>query len=118
MTVEQQNFEIYAGDTKNVSIVVEDEDNDLPVLDITGCTATWILYDPYNSDEILITKILGSGITIPTPSNGTIIVSLLPEDTISIEPANWYVHETEIVDAFGNVTTTTIGFLRIKKSKA
>jgi hypothetical protein len=117
MTIEDQNFTMYAGDTKNLYISISDEDNG-GQMDLTGTTIVWVLYDP-NLDTILLTKTTASGISIPAPeTDGICIVSLLPVDTELLRPANWYIHETEVTDAIGNVVTVTKGFVNIKRSRA
>ncbi len=117
MTIENQNFEMYAGDTKQVYISISDEDNG-GQMDLTGVTIAWVLYDP-NLDSVLLTKTTVSGIIIPSPTiSGICVISLLPADTELIRPANWYIHETEVTDVVGNIVTVTKGFVNIKRSKA
>jgi len=114
MTEELQNFEIYAGDTNNILITVTNLETG-EVKDLTGSDIEWVLYDP-NLDETLITKIVGSGITI-LPS-GIMLIELDPEDTLDILPANWYVHEAEVTDTGGVISTVTTGYVKVKRSKA
>lgn len=117
MTVEDQNFIVYAGDHKDIYITISDEDNG-GYMDLTGTTIAWVLYDP-NLDEVLITKTTVSGISIESPAtNGICYISLLPADTLNLPPANWYIHETEVTDALGHVITVTKGFVNIKRSRA
>lgn len=116
MTIEQQNFWMYRGDTKNLYITVEDEDNG-GYFDLSGSSIICSIYDP-NTDEILLTKTTASGITIDTPStNGILIIHLLPEDTATFEPANYYFFEVEVTDAFDQIATVTTGYIHMKKSK-
>lgn len=117
MTVENQDFVIYAGDTKNLYIEISDEDNG-GLMDLTGTSINWVLYNP-NTDEILVTKTTTSGITVPPPATaGVCVIALLPADTETIEPADWYKHEAEVTDALGEVVTVTTGFVEIKRSRA
>jgi len=116
MTVENQNFSLYRGDTKNIYITVEDEDNG-GYFDLTGSSIICSIYDP-NTDEILLTKTTASGITIDDPaSGGILIIHLLPEDTANFEPANYYFFEVEVTDAFDQIITVTTGYVHVKKSK-
>jgi len=116
MTVENQNFEMYRGDTKNLYILIEDDDVG-GYLDLTGASAVWSLYDP-NTDEILITKTTVSGIDISVPyTNGELVIHMLPIDTQNLEPANYYFYEVEVTDAFDQIATVTTGYVHIKKSK-
>ncbi len=116
MTVENQNFYMYRGDTKNLYITILDEDNG-GYFDLTGASASWSLYDP-NTDEILVTKTTLSGIDIfQPPTSGILIIHVLPTDTNLLIPANYYFYEVEVVDAFDQVATVTTGYLNLKKSK-
>lgn len=115
MAATGQNFEMHAGDRKQIQISVTEEDGS--VLDLISFTQiTWVIYHQTTKVAVL-TKTLGAGITVPTPSNGVILIDLLPADTENISPS-LYNHECEISDGSTNVATVTTGFVKILYSKA
>ena len=114
MTIKGQNFEIFQGDTKQITISVTDEDG--AILPLTGYDAIWVVYKQ-TSKELIISKVLASGISIPTPSNGEIIIDLLPEDTETVIPGT-YLHECEISTSPIDVSTVSTGTIKVLYSKA
>jgi hypothetical protein len=118
MTIKGQNFEIYAGDSKNLEILITDS-TDSP-LDLTPYMIaggiTWVIYHP-TTKAIVLSKGYTDGITVPIPSNGIAIVSLLPEDTENIAP-KLYNHECEISSSTTEVATVTVGTVNIIYSRA
>lgn len=114
MTTQAQNFEMFAGDTRQITISVTDEDG--AALPLTGYDAIWVVYKQ-TTKELILSKVLGSGIMIPTPANGQIIIDLLPEDTEDITPGK-YLHECEISTSSTDVSTVTTGIIKILYSKA
>ena len=113
MTIKGQNFEIFQGDTKQITISVTDEDG--AILPLTGYDAIWVVYKQ-TSKELIISKTLGSGILIPTPTDGQIVIDLIPADTETINPGS-YLHECEIVSGT-EVSTVTTGIIKVLYSKA
>jgi hypothetical protein len=114
MTVQAQNFELFQGDTKQITITVTDEND--AILPLTGYNIVWVIYKQTNK-ELILSKTLGDGITVPTPSNGQIIISITPEDTELITPST-YLHECEISTSPTDVSTVTVGIVKILYSKA
>jgi hypothetical protein len=114
MTQTRQNFEVYAGDDKEVTITVYQED-ETTLLNLTSYTLNWVLYDA--DGDILLTKIIASGLTVPTPSNGQVVVSLVPADTLTLDPGV-YSHELEITSVGGKISTVTTGLVKITNSEA
>lgn len=115
MTATGQNFEMHQGDRKQVEIPVTNELG--AALDLGPFTeVVWVVYHP-TTKNIVLTKSLGDGITVPIVSDGVIIIDLLPEDTVDIIP-NTYNHECEISDGADVVATVTTGTIKIIFSKA
>lgn len=114
MTYTGQNFEIYQGDTKQIIITVYDEDG--AILNLTGYNINWVMYKS-TTKELILSKSLGSGITVPTPSNGQIVIDFLPVDTENVIP-NTYLHECEISTSPTDVSTVTTGAVKVFYSKA
>lgn len=113
MTATGQNFTIYQGDDKEIFVTTYDE-NDV-ILDITNCTLNWVVYRRY-PENIVLTKITGSGITITDPTNGIFRVDFDPNDTLSL--LGEYNHECELTDTNLNISTLLVGTMNVYKSKA
>ena len=109
MTKQNQDFTIWSGDDKVITVTVYD--NDDVIVDITAATITWQLSQNVNS-AALITKTVGSGIALSDPTNGQFTVTLDPADTASL--SGRYYHEAEITDSSGNVNTGLVGHATIK----
>lgn len=110
MTAINQNFEMYAGDTKNIIIGVTDPSG--MALDLTGATVSWILKPPQPAAPISIRKI-SPQVEIDMDR---ITIKLLPEDTENLA-GNFY-HEAELTDQIGNVSTIMVGTVKINRSFA
>ena len=109
MTKQNQDFLMWSGDDKTITVTVYD--NDDVVVDITGATITWEL--SLNVDSAaLISKTVGSGITLSDPTNGVFTITLDPTDTDSL--SGRYYHEAEITDSSGDISTALIGHATIK----
>jgi len=115
MTEINQDVSIYQGDAREIDILIRDENGS--ILDLTGYSAIWVVANP-NTMEILLTKTTVSGITIPYPTSGILTVSLLPEDTRLMKPADWYYHEVKVTDSCLNPVTVTTGDFEVVKSLA
>jgi hypothetical protein len=115
MTMIGQNFSMYQGDTKNIEIEVTDaNDAILPLDPYDGIR--WVMYHP-TTKALVLEKTLGDGITVPTPANGVLVISLEPSDTESVVP-NTYNHECELMNGATVVATVTTGIIKIIYSKA
>lgn len=112
MTVSGQNFEVYQGDDKQVIITVKDASG-IPE-NLTNYTAIWCMYDT-TTNSVVIEKTTASGISIPTPSSGQLVIDLDKTDTSILDPKT-YGHQCEVQDAVGNHSTVTTGFVKLIKS--
>lgn len=110
MTAINQNFEMYAGDTKNIIIAVTDASG--MALDLTAATVRWILKPPQPNAAIAISK-SSPEIAIDIDR---ITIKLLPKDTETLF-GNFY-HEAELTDQIGNVSTIMVGTAKINRSFA
>ena len=110
MTYASQDILIYSGDDKVITVTVYD--NDDAIVDITGVTITWQLSQNVSS-AALITKTVGSGITLSDPTSGVFTITLDPADTNSL--SGRYYHECEITDSSSDVSTGFVGHATIKK---
>ena len=96
--------EMVSGDTAEITCTVYQADGTTPQ-SLVGATAIkWALSKKITSADSLLSKSLGSGITVSDAVNGVIVISLQPVDTAAIKGGD-YVHEVEVTDASGNVAT-------------
>ena len=109
MTKQNQDFLMWSGDNKTITVTVYD--NDDVVVDITNVAITWELSQ--NVDSVaLISKTAGSGITLSDPTNGIFTITLDPANTGSL--SGRYYHEAEITDLSGDISTVMVGHATIK----
>lgn len=106
--IKNQNFTIFAGDSKNIIAKVLDENN-LPA-DLTGCSIKWALKNSVDTIENLILK------TTPNINivGNEVHIKLVPDDTKNL--VGTFYHECEVVDTAGDVSTIFTGMVIIKKS--
>jgi hypothetical protein len=105
VATKNQNFTMYSGDTKILNFTVTMTGV------LTGSTIKWVLG---KGSTIYITKTTISGINIS--GDKTFTVTINPVDTASLYGT--YLHEAEITDADGNVSTVAIGKVVITKDIA
>lgn len=108
-----QNLEMYAGDSFELNDTIVTSSGSPK--DLTNATVSFIIYNE-NTNEILITKTNGLGVTITDAVNGLCRINLLPEETEDIKPANWYRYEVDVVDQYANKDTVTVGNFTIHRS--
>lgn len=109
MASDGEDFELYAGETKEVTITVTDADGD--AVPLTGATITWGAYDRTGARTVRVTK-SGADITI---SSNTFMFTLDPADTESLSPGV-YAHEARVVDADDNEAVVTTGYMTVERS--
>lgn len=109
MTETGQNFELHAGESKEVIISVYD-DNGSPV-DLSDYTVIWKVFKQ-TTKEVVLSKSLSSGITISGAYLNDIVIQLLPADTVNLTPAV-YNHEGEIDSGPSNHATVAVGTVRV-----
>lgn len=109
MTTYAQDFEVYQGDTKQITIKVTNEAGAAKTL--TSSTQAWKAYDGAT------VKISKADVDISLVSvDGTddaIRFTIDPSDTSSLT-AGTYTHEAEVTDSSSNVSTVTRGTLTIR----
>jgi len=115
MAATGQNFEIYQGNTRDVVIEVLDSDTGLPV-SLAGYSVRWVVYEQ-TTKAIILQKSLGSGITVPNPTDGKVVIALDSADTQTLTP-KVYNHECEIYINTTSVITVSVGTMRVTLSKA
>ena len=114
MTEIKQNFEVWAGDDKEITVIVREEDDSL--LDLSGYTFNWVMYD-LDDESVHLTKTLSTGLSVPTPSNGEVVITLEPDDTENLD-TGLYRHELEATSSTNKISTVTVGYVIIRTSVA
>ncbi|CAN7360916.1 hypothetical protein [Paenibacillus sp. LjRoot56] len=101
MTVSNQNFTMYAGDSKNIAV------KNLSGISYDGASIVWTL--SINGGQVL-SKSTSSGITI---SGDTFTVVLNSSDTTNL--SGEYMQKAKVTDIFGKVSTSMTGTITFKK---
>jgi len=111
----EEGFEHHSGDSRTLEVTINDEVG--AVVDISSATLTWGL-SKKSADTTtpmgaaLITKTIGSGITITDGPNGRCDVAIDPADTDAL--AGDFYHELEMV-LTGETSTVLYGAVTILK---
>jgi len=96
---EGQGFEIWAGESKAVTVTVTDEDTGGSI-DLTGACVTWVMQEQDVGGTTVLTKDADwTGASAITVSGCTFSFFLTHADTDSLQ--GMYYHEAEALDASG-----------------
>lgn len=108
----QQDVELFAGDYKLLNVTVTDAAGD--AVDLTDFTIRWQLAAAANKTPIL-SKEIGSGITVVNASEGRFDVQLDSDDTEALagSAVKTYYHEAEVIDAADRPATVMWGAVTI-----
>ena len=102
MTIVGQNYTMFSGDSKVITVTVTDADG--AAVNLTGATISYVIFD---DGSATITKTVGSGITVTDAAAGTFTITLAASDTASLAGA--YYHECQVTDSSGNISTIFTG---------
>lgn len=105
MTSVNQDFNMYAGDSKDIVVTIVDEENN--PLDLTEASIKWVMKNKNTS----VIKDSTNGASV---DGSTLHIKLEPEDTINLSGV--FAQQGRIVDALGNVSTVFVGKITILKS--
>lgn len=106
---------VFAGDTIRLAFAVT-TDGTTPK-NLTGAAVSWA-FSPLNAatgsagGAAIVTKTVGSGITLTDATGGLLLVKLEPADTASVAGGDYY-HELQITDAASDKLTAAFGVLRL-----
>lgn len=100
-----KNYTIHKGATFNESVTYQD--SNAVAIDLTGFTATMVIYDEWDGN--IIETVTGS---LPTPTNGTIILTITDEDTATYNVSTG-VYKLDIESGGGIVTRLLTGKMSI-----
>lgn len=104
------DFEIYSGDSKNLSVTVTDENNN-PV-NITGAQS--IVWALISGDKVILRKTLSEGVMIINGPGGIFQISIAAADTAKL--TGKYRHECRLVTADGMSGIIFTGTLTVNKA--
>lgn len=99
MSMLNQNFSMFAGDTKNLNFTITLTGT------IVGSTVVWGLI---KDGVVVLQKSTANGGGITITGAGAFTVLLSPNDTVNLAPGT-YSHEAESTDGSGNVATLAAG---------
>lgn len=112
MTEYAQDFEVFQGDHRQITIPITDEAGLAKT--ITGSTQRWEAFDPATGVRAIQKSDTDiSIVTVAPGTNNAIRFTLVPADTASLA-AKEYDHEAEIADIGGNVSTVTRGKMTVR----
>jgi hypothetical protein len=110
MTAFNQDFEMVAGDAKNLTFTLTDDDGD--PLDVSSGTLRWGFAKDIRKDEPLVLKSSGDGIAVSGAGNNVVSVTLEKDDTRGYK--GLYGHELEWDEAGSGPTTLAQGQVTFK----
>jgi hypothetical protein len=110
----KQDIEIWSGNDTEINATITDTDAGA-AKDLTGAAVTWILAKAQGKPA-LITKTVGSGITLTTPLQGKCKVTLVPTDTEALKGTKTYYHEMRVVDAATKKVTVLYGDVLLQEN--
>jgi hypothetical protein len=103
------DLSFYAGDSRNLIINVTDENN-LPI-DLTNANVKWILTSQGNT---ILSKSIGSGITINNPKQGQFTIYLKANDTKNL--SGNYEQAARVTTSSGESSIVLAGTVTISDS--
>lgn len=115
MSIENQNFEVYPGDTHNLKVTISNQDNDMKPLPLAGAEFTWKLFKEPYSVEVLSKTSEDDQIQIVSSSEGIVKVLITPADTTPLKYGTIYTHKLVVRDSAGQSVTVMTGNCTIKK---
>lgn len=107
------DFEIWQGDGHEIEITVTDDAGE-PYNLATVLALTWSLAETWGGTA-LVSKAIGTGITITDAAAGKLAIEILSADTAGLTGKD-YVHQTKMTDAIGQTYTISYGKAVVQKS--
>ncbi len=112
MTMLNQNFSMWAGNTRYLSVSVTEQDGETPK-DLTDAHIVWILREYGSAENILVKETsaeatpLGGLMINDPPTAGIFTIFLYPEDTQDLSGV--YYHQADVTNQHGEVSTVLTG---------
>lgn len=117
------SFDLIRGDDLKIPYVVKDQQDTPVVVDITAATFLWAvtrqdptsnLTEPQPLGVTLISKSVGSGITIDDGPAGEVFITLDSADTVAFNAPDELYHELQMTLG-GKVSTLAYGIISLKR---
>lgn len=114
-------FAMHRGDSRRITFTVVDEAD--VAVDVTGAAMTWVLArsdddepssTPAPRGAALVTKAIGTGITLTNAVAGEGEVVVDEVDTTGLKAPDDYYHELQ-VELGGETTTVLFGLIQLKR---
>ena len=109
---EDQSFEMWAGESREITCTVTDEDTSASV-DLTGASVSWVLQTSLGGTTLLTKSTANTGACGITVSGCTFSFYLVHADTDAI--AGPYYHEAEVIDTSGCYFKPMRGYINVNK---
>ncbi len=107
MTMLNQNFSMWAGNTRYISVSVTEDDDTTPK-DLTDAHILWIMREYGEEDSLLEKTTDDDGVQInDPPTDGIFTIILKPEDTVDL--SGIYHHRAIVTNQHGEVSTVLMG---------
>ena len=120
----KHNFTIARGDDRTLTYTVKNQAIPPGPVDITAATFIWILSaqdasvsEPQPQGGALVTKAVGTGVTITDGPAGEVEVDFDSADTVGLRAPLDYYHELQMT-LVGAVTTLVYGNITVKRDVA
>ena len=110
MAEQNQGFDLYQGDTKDLEVKVKDQDGE--PLDLTGSSITWRLFKTRGTE--ILRKEVGSGIDLTDTVGGVFTIRLNSDETKTLKGK--YQHEAFVRDVRGYTATIFTGIANVYES--
>lgn len=113
MPLIRQNFSIAAGDDTQLPLDIGPDVGS----SLVGANLTFRVYEQDAGVRVglpIITKDLGSGLTVADPTYQMVLVAFVPADTLTLAPKN-YIHEATVYQS-GRRTTVSEGVMTVNRS--
>lgn len=107
MTMKNQDFEMFAGETKIINLTINNKDGS-PV-DLTESSIMWIIKTGKNSS--IIKRSETNDVAIVDAVQGKCSIKLNPIDTANL--CGFFRHKANMIDFVGNVSTVLTGSVNI-----
>lgn len=110
--ITNQNFTMYAGDTKKIRVTVRDPEGH--IIPVAEGIVRWVLKTTVKGAVTHVQKSSGQGIEF-SEDVGKFIVTVYPGETVDLPPGKYY-HEAELTDSYGDVSTVMTGTVTLLPS--
>ena len=111
MAERNQDFDLFYGEIHTLVIDVSDKNSEGAALVLTGSTCTWLML---LGSTTILTKTVGSGITLSTTKVGRMSIALSAANCS--QTAGTYTHEARVTLADGTIATIFLGSITIHPS--